>query len=141
MIRRIIGLIFIILTASAVHSQVKFNLGEEYKALDYYLDGIKNGQVYSFDYIGKRKIYIKGYITNVKDSVTWYKRNIKIFKMGQKREVIWIGSNSNMTLAGIILYNDKVHLAEILVTDISGNQFNKKIAPEYFTQKNDFIKN
>ena len=140
MFRRIIGLIFIILSASAVHSQVKFNLGEEYKALDYYLDGIKNGRVYSCKFKGTRQVKILGSFTNAKDSLPLFSKKIKVFKSDQKREIIRLRSQE-LVLSRIIKYNDKVHLAKILVTDTSGNQFNKKIAPEYFTQKNDFIKN
>lgn len=74
--------------ASFMQAQIKLNLGEEYRALDCYLYGIKNGQVYSFDYNGKRNVYTRGFITDVKDSVIWCKRKIKIHKTIQKREVI-----------------------------------------------------
>jgi hypothetical protein len=47
--------------------------------LDYYLEKIKNGEV-----------NIKGYIFKEEDSVTFYKRKIKLFKTGQKREKITI---------------------------------------------------
>jgi hypothetical protein len=144
MFRIIIGLIFITLSASAVHSQVKFNLGEEYKALDYYRDEINNGQVYSCKFKGKRKIRIAGSFTNAKDSLTWYRRKIKLFRSGQKREIVWLGYGHDLILARIKLYDDRVHSAEIMVTNKFGNRIYKKIAPEYpeyFTQKNDFIKN
>ena len=131
--KKIICFLVTICFSIFTQAQVNFNLGEEYRALDYYLDGIKNEQVYSYDYNGIRNVYIKGFITNIKDSVTWYKREIKIYKTGQKREFIWIGFNSNKTLAEIILYSDKVHMAEVLVTDKFVNRIYKRIAPEYFT--------
>jgi hypothetical protein len=125
---------------SSIRSQVEFKLGEEYKALDYYLEKIKNGEVSSCKFKGKRKVNIKGHIFKEEDSVTFYKRKIKLFKTGQKREKITIKYSEGILLAIIILYDNKVHSAEILVTDPNRNRIFRKIAPEYFTQKNDFIK-